>query len=90
MTTSPAPQTLYDFTHQDSDSIDLEITGITQAPRSLKTRLLEIGLVKGTHIIARRQGSHIALKVRGDHLILRRSEAHILTVRHLTSGEGLL
>ena len=50
------------------------------APRSLRIRLLELGLVDHTYFQAELQGSRALIRLRGDTLLLRADEAAHLYV----------
>lgn len=63
------------------------LIGIEGAERGVRTRLLELGLIEGTTIRARRRGAHVSIRARGDELLLRRAEADLLKVV-TTSGDG--
>ena len=56
------------------------LSSVKGAPKSLRTRLLEVGLISGTRLEATRNGSHYLIKLRGDTLLLRAEEASHLFV----------
>lgn len=56
------------------------LSSINGASKSLKTRLLEVGLISGTRLEAIRNGSHYLIKLRGDTVLLRAEEASHLHV----------
>lgn len=54
------------------------------APRPLALRLMELGLVAGTHVLVRRRaplGDPLELELRGYSLSIRRDEARRIAVR---------
>ncbi len=66
---------------QKSNTLNtLKLEGISEAPTSLKTRLLELGLIKGTLLKVSRNGGQFLIHLRGDTLLLRASEAQHLVV----------
>ena len=63
-----------------------KLEGLSEAPDSLKTRLLELGLVKGTTLQVSRNGGQFVLQIRGDRLLLRAAEAQYLMVSKSLNG----
>ena len=64
------------------------LSSVNGAPKSLRTRLLEVGLITGTRLEATRNGSHYLIKLRGDTLLLR-AEERVTSSSSADEGERL-
>ena len=82
----PECQPLTAFTSDLKALSPLKLEGLSEAPDSLKTRLLELGLVKGTTLQVSRNGGQFVVQIRGDRLLLRAAEAQYLMVSTSLNG----
>ena len=76
----PHPQKLESLVDFSLSNTVLKLEEIRGASFSLKTRLLEVGLTKGTLLKVQRNGGYFLIQLRGDTLLLRAHEAQYLMV----------